>query len=186
MMDQGAGRFVTPRLGVATPGRRAGKREVDFLGVVAMGRISDFGAEEEEADGDLLARDRPALADEFGPAVALEEIAAEILGVLGLSPCQARRRRFHGLKKARRVWRPGAAGGAEPFENRQRARRRRAPAPVGWPVAQEPGRKPAARVAQKLPGRRGETRDVGPLLHHGFVDAATKIRRQSLWNSRKP
>ena len=56
--------------GRAPPGM-PGQREIELLRLVRMGGIFGVAAEQQNAAGDRIALERPALADPFAPAVVL-------------------------------------------------------------------------------------------------------------------
>ncbi len=61
-------------LGRSPPGM-PGEREIELLRLVRMGGIFDVAAEQQNAAGDRVALERPALTDPFAPAVVLQEVA---------------------------------------------------------------------------------------------------------------
>src|ERR1700678_2940425 len=132
MMDQLSRGLLAPDPVPLLPRRRAGQRKVDLRSFVAMARIKGVRAEKQPSASDLLAGYGPARADQFAPAVVLQEVGADVAHRICLVPGQRWRgtgqRTDHCLAETRgigcRLSQPSQYGQSAGFDGARLRRRR--------------------------------------------------------------
>ena len=131
-------RRAKPPIGFAgTPSGVARQREIEFFGLMGVGRIFGFRTEQEDAAGDRVADEGAALADPFAEAVVVEEALAEIGARIGLPPIEFASQRRDAVDQRACLWRGEARQALQRRDHRKRACGDRPRDQLPRPVADE-------------------------------------------------